>query len=253
MVIANFQGRLGNNLFQFFAAYFFSKKHEIPLYINDIGVFYVNGNSNLFKIISKYQTEYIPNNKETIIINDKNFFEFFENENLPDVNFSFIGYFLFKNFILPKREEIKSILEIKYENQNDDVFIHYRLGDIKNSILMLPLEYYTNALELLGNPKGYLSSDTIEHENCQYLINNYDLNVLDTNPWDTILFAKNFNKLILSEGTFSSLINLLSNSNEVITNSRDLSAWGGGDIFSGFNNSTNLFYDYTTYPNYVKK
>lgn len=252
MVIANFQGRLGNNLIQFFAAYFFSRKHNLDFFMNHQNVFSVNGNKDLQNIIISHQGQYNINNKDTIIINDDNFLEYYESDVLPDVNFSFIGYFQFKAFLSPLKNDIKNILKISYQDvDKDKVFIHYRLGDIKDSKLMLPLEYYIDALNVMGNPTGYISSDTIEHENCQFLIKNYKLSVIEKNPWSTILFAKNFDKLILSEGTFSVMIGFLSNATKIITNMRN-TEWGGGDLCSGFENYIRLQYNYKPYPNVIK-
>lgn len=252
MVISNFQGRLGNNLIQFFAAYFFSKKHNLSFYINDCDTFLNNGNEELYNLILSYQSSYKLNEKEIIIVNDYNFFDYYNLDILPDMNYSFVGYFQFKNFFSPLRNEIKNILNIKYDEEDKNkVFIHYRLGDIKNSNLMLPLEYYTDAMELLGNPEGYISSDTIEHENCQALIKKYNLTVIQKRPWETILFAKNFDNIILSEGTFSVMIGLLSNAKNIITNMRD-TEWGLGDLCGGLDDYIKLYYNYNPYPNVIK-
>lgn len=253
MVTIHLQGRLGNNLLQFFAAYFFSKKHKLPLFISDLSPFYNNGNTQLGNIISNYQGSYVVNSKEQITVNDENFFDYYNHSNLPDANYYLSGYFQFKELIAPLRSNIKDILNIKYTDQsNAKVFIHYRLGDVQNSNLMLPLEYYIEAMEILGRPAGYISSDTIEHENCQFLIKNYGLSPIQMDPWTTILFAKNFDKLILSEGTFSVIIGLLSNASKIVCNMRE-TEWGGGDLCSGFDEYIKLQYTYRPYPTIIRK
>ena len=74
MVIVNFQGKTGNNIFQFIAAYFFSRKHNLLLYINHHGCFQ---NSHLESIILPYHTaSYIPN-QQSIIIDDNNFLYYY--------------------------------------------------------------------------------------------------------------------------------------------------------------------------------
>lgn len=258
MVIVNFQGRLANNIFQFIAGLFFSKKHNLPLYLNHQGCFVTNNNYSheIDTVICKYQTSFhIDYKNETFIIDDSNFFENFEKTNLPKKNYSFVGYYQTKKFLSPIKDEIKEILNITYDNNvnEDEVFIHYRLGDIENSQLALPLEYYIDALSLLGNPSGYISSDSIENKNCQFLIKNYNLKPIKLTPWGTILFAKNFKKIILSEGSFSALIGLLSDQSQVVCNIRDLK-WCG-DISDGFDNYITLSWGYSNYPiaiNYKK-
>ena len=51
--------------------------------------------------------------------------------------------------------------------------------------------------------KVYITSDTIDHPPLVDLIKKYDLTIYQKKPLDKILFAKNFNNLILSAGSFS--------------------------------------------------
>jgi hypothetical protein len=160
------------------------------------------------------------------------------------MNYIFNGYYQIKEFITPIRNEIKKLFRIEYdENINiNDVFVHYRLGDIKNSYFCLPIEYYIEALGLLDYPSGYISSDSIDDEKCKILIRDYKLKPTILSAWDTILFGKNFKNLILSEGSFSGIIGLFSDANMVICNNRELK-WSG-EISDGLDEYIKLSWGY---------
>ena len=102
---------------------------------------------------------------------------------------------------------------------NTMVFIHIRLGDISNSNWIHPIEYYENAilkiLEKNNKLKIYISSDSIEHEICQKLIKKYNIEVFNSDIVDTIMFASTCKYIILSSGTFSWMIGLLSYFSEI--------------------------------------
>ena len=149
-------------------------------------------------------------------------------------NNKFLNFYNSKNTRLNKKWELVlvfNMLNINYKNIDRDlVFLHYRIDDIGRDRRVLPLEYYIEALETTRFNSGYITSDSINHPNCTYLINKYDLKpVHGLSPMNTIFLGKNFNKLILSEGTFSWWIGFLSRAESIICNKRDF-LWHG-DIF----------------------
>jgi hypothetical protein len=124
----------------------------------------------------------------------------------------------------------KATCDGKKNIDKDLVFLHYRIDDIGRDRRVLPLEYYIEALETTRFNGGYITSDSLNHPNCTYLINKYNLKpVHGLSPMNTIFLGKNFNKLILSEGTFSWWIGFLSRAESIICNKRDF-LWHG-DIF----------------------
>jgi len=244
MVILHFQGRLANNIYQFIAAYYFSLKHNLPLFINTQS-WVVDYRDSIYNImVSKHTISQIFEN-ETIFINNDNFIEYYNNNNI-DINkkYEFIGHYQIKEFIEPLISDIKKLFLIEYDEKinNNDVFLHYRLGDIQDTQFKLPLEYYIEALSLIDYSSGYISSDSIEHENCQFLIREFNLKPINLSPWDTILFGKNFKNIILSEGSFSSIIGVFSNANKIISNDRELK-WGG-NICNGLDSYIKLSWGY---------
>lgn len=234
-------GRLGNNLIQYFAAYIFSKKFNLKLNVNPTDEFYS---------IVKYTKIDGDIGNNIVQLTDNNFLEYLESDELELNNYHLNGYFQLKYFLQKYENDIKLNLKLNYKDVNKEmVFIHYRIGDIINDCRMLPLEYYIEALEKLNCKGGYISSDSINHNFCQILINKFNLIPINLSPIDTINFAKDFNNIILSDGTFSWCIGFLSNANNIIYNKREY-LWHG-DIFFDRWESLSWHYDSKTiYDNF---
>ena len=163
-------------------------------------------------------------------------------DNIEPKHYHFDGFFQLKEFFTKYEFEIKSLLNINHKSVNKDlVFVHYRIGDIENHRGMLPLEYYIDALENTKFNGGYISSDSLDHKNCTYLMKTYNLKAVhNLSPINTIYLGKNFNNLVLSEGTFSWWIGFLSEAENIICNKRD-NLWHG-DIF--LDRWKKLYWDY---------
>jgi hypothetical protein len=114
-------------------------------------------------------------------------------------------------------------------NTKDEVFVAYRIGDINGIRQMLPYEYYEDALTKINPISGYITSDTPDHPNVLRLIEKFNLKNYNGSPLETIDFAKNFNNLVLSEGSFSWWIGFLSNAKNIYFNDRE--RFWHGDMF----------------------
>jgi hypothetical protein len=224
MVTINYGGRLGNNLLQYISAYLFAKKFNLSLLtppINnglDFGKFFdlrsVNGN-----IV----------NSMKIVINDKNFLEFLKQTDIPKAHYLFSDYFQLRDYLTDYEDEIINCFK-PIDNKIDEVFVVYRIGDIANSRQMLPIEYYRECLKEINFTSGYITSDTLDHLNILKLCEEFGLKIYDNPcPMTTIDFARRFNKLVLSEGTFSWWIGTLSKSETIFINERE--RFWHGDIF----------------------
>jgi hypothetical protein len=131
---------------------------------------------------------------------------------------------LVREYVNKHRESIhtRNLFQRRYNN-NNDVFVHVRLGDaIEYSIAF---EYYDYTLAQLTFDNGYISSDTIDHPLCRDLIAKYGLKPVDVykktpeegsrdptqEEIQTIMFGSTCRYLVLSGGSFSWIIGLLSN------------------------------------------
>lgn len=91
-------------------------------------------------------------------------------------------------------------------NNNNDVFIHIRLTDTAEH--NPGYEYYDKAISNINYTNGYISSDDIEHEICQKLIDKYNLKIINYDEIETIMFGSTCKNIILTGGSFSFVIGL---------------------------------------------
>jgi hypothetical protein len=218
-VSINYNGRLGNHLFQYVAAFIFAKKFNLSL--NTIFV------DDKFKF-SQLNRSVHGDNK--LIVNDSNFLELLNSETIESRHYIFDGFFQIKDFVLNYKNEIKSLLDLSYDEINkDEVFVMYRIGDIEGLRQMLPIEFYQDSLTKISPKSGYITSDSPTHPNIIKLSKEFNLAIYNDTPIETINFAKNFNNLVLSEGSFSWWVGMLSNAKNIYYNQRE--RFWHGDIF----------------------
>jgi len=117
-------------------------------------------------------------------------------------------------------------------NNNNDLFIHVRLGDVTDKTNSLT-SYFINIIKYIKFNNGYISSDSINHELCKNLIKNYNLTIVNMSEVETIMFGSTCKNIILSGGSFSWLIGFLANkkSNIYYPELKLKDRWYG-DIFS---------------------
>lgn len=219
MVSIVYAGRLGNNLFQYVAAYIFAKKFNLKISSNVV--------ENIFDLplLTGESTSEL-----VIDVDDTNFMTLLESDSVKLAHYRFVGYYQNREFILKYNQEIKSLFNLKFDEvPKDKVFVAYRIGDINGERQMLPIEYYQEALTKLGASSGFISSDTPSHPNVVQLCNQFNLIIYNESPLLTIDFAKNFNNLVLSEGSFSWWIGFLSYAENVYYNERP--RFWHGDMF----------------------
>jgi hypothetical protein len=177
-----------------------------------------------------------------IVITDDNFFELVTSKEKISKNIVIKNdawcqrrdfcIFLDQYFSLKKvRSKIikKNIYSNRYSN-NNDIFIHVRLGDIEN-VWNNSFEYYDNIIKTISFENGYISSDSIQSDICQKLIQKYNLNIINEDEVTTIMFASTCNNIVLSGGTFSWLIGFLAFNSKNIYYPKDKKNKWYGDIF----------------------
>jgi len=135
----------------------------------------------------------------------------------------------FKKDIVRNKIIDKNKYKYRYDN-NNDVFVHIRLGDV-SEITKQSVTYYDRLLSTLKYTNGYISSDSIDDHFCVDLINKYKLQAINYDEISTIMFGSTCNTLILSGGTFSWLIGFLAFYSKNIHYPDNENKWYG-DIFS---------------------
>lgn len=228
-------GRFGNLFFVNMVVHFISLKFNLKCRykyfekFKELGVY-------LFVGQKVYETEFIPT--------DNNFLEFIQNNDNVSEKCNIIidnnswfqnSYFcdLLKLYFNMNHNKTRIINNNIYKNRyknNNDVFIHIRLGDIAVNLSNIK-SYYESVLSQLDYNTGYISSDTIDHEICKYFIEKYNLIILDTCEVKTIMFASTCNNIILSGGTFSWMIGFFAFFTENIYYPHIETPWYG-DIFN---------------------
>jgi len=227
-------GRLGNIFFINMYLHFISIKYDLKCYYKFYKIFNMLGISfNKGKNIYKYNT----------LINDENFLNVLKSKELPKSNLIIKdAWFQTKKFcnVLKhhfKSETVKSkiisnnIYKSRYNN-NNDLFVHLRLGDVKD-ITKQKINYYIELLGKIKYNKAYISSDFVNDPLCLLLIEKFQLCVIDYNEVETIMFGSTCNNIVLSGGTFSWLIGFLAFFTKNIYYPDIEQKWYG-DIFSSF-------------------
>ena len=161
---------------------------------------------------------------KTIEINDNNYMNYYDNIIENDANFNFMNYYngyfqtleitniLHKHFKTNKKDIIMLNPYKERYNNNNDLFLHIRLGDAKQFNVGLP--YYIHCIKLIKKKYKYdniyVASDQFNHALIKKLKNLYPKIVfIDKNEVETIQFGSTCKNIILSHGSFSAMIGYL--------------------------------------------
>jgi hypothetical protein len=214
-------GRLCNQIFRNIAISVVAKKFELKVDYSSFQSFEILG-INLYSGKFQYEnTEEITDdnyfkilNRDTIDFNLNSDSNYFQTKEISHLIYNFL------NNKENKQSITQSNLYKEKYNNNNDLFIHVRLGDVisKNP----GFDYYKNAIEKVINKNGvvknvFISSDSLEHDLVEKIINfikiNFKVESIDKINKDevhTIMFASTCKNIILSQGTFSAIIGYLS-------------------------------------------
>jgi len=220
---------LGNQMMQFFAASILSEKTGMPIY------------NPLTTDIIKYDCKsgHFGASRQ-IVISDEEYFEMVEGGPFdPETCYTMTSYCQDERYTSLFSKNRRFLNQPMVEEENDEVFVHVRLGDIlgwhsleNEGNRYMPFEYFDKALEKVKFSKGYISSDTINHEIVNILSEKYGLQKFSDSPEKTIIFGSKFSNKILSLGTFSWWIGFLGNQKNVIHPSTEKHVKWHGDIFN---------------------
>jgi len=218
------EGRFGNQFIRNMAYHFIAKKNNLFItyenyeLIKELGVsLFTNGNNYYSEHIIIDETnffDYIDSNTPLLTTNIKLIprTTYAHNDEIFYAQTSQFAKYLFNYFQQPeiKNQIIEHNIYKERFNNNNDLFIHVRLGDVPH--LNPGFDYYDKILSnqqyKIFFTKGYISSDSIDHDICKRLINKYNLEIFNQSELNTIMLANTCKYIILSNGSFSWLMGL---------------------------------------------
>lgn len=204
------KGRLGNQLIRNIAVSFIAKKHN--LYV-DYYNYLLMKNMGIDLFIGEHKYD------ETKELNDTNYFEilekeeinyninpnndYFQTKEITDMIFSYLNDNITMNNII-------NMNNYKYRyNNNNDCFIHIRLGDV--SKFNPGFTYYDDIISKLNVNNIYIATDSPDDNIILNLKNKYhNIIMLNDDLFNIFTFGSTCKYIILSYGTFSSMIGYIS-------------------------------------------
>jgi hypothetical protein len=231
-------GRLGNQIIRNLAVSLIAKKHNLKInycnhdLINKLGI-------NLFSGSNIYTNMYN--------LNDDNYFSIYNYNNLNYNLNPNNAYFQTKeitNFIYNylHTDSVKSNIidknpfKMRYNN-NNDLFIHIRLADVKDK--NPGINYYVNTIKQVifdkydKYDKMYISTDERNHNIITTLLQLYpNAIMINYDEIGTFQFASTCKNIILSHGSFSAIIGYLSFFSNIYYPEYEYDKIWYGDMFS---------------------
>jgi hypothetical protein len=230
MSVSDGGGRFGNQVIRNLACSIVSEKFDLHTSYKDKDIVERLG-------IKLYSGNKIYN--ETILLKDDNYFDIL---NLNELKKNFYG----NDYLQTK--DISNLIyrhihtNLKYNiinsnkfkeryNNNNDCFIHIRLGDV---IWYNPgLEYYLKALGQLNFNNLYIASDSLDHDIIKVIVEKYpNTQLINYDEVETIQFGSTNKYIVLSHGTFSATTGYLSFFSDIYYPQYNINKLWYGDIFT---------------------
>lgn len=226
------EGRFGNHIIRAYASSFIAKTRKLKF---NYGEYY----DKMVALGIKLYTEGTYTYRATQRIDDWELMTYVKMNYPITRNIDFSRQFCqtagFSNYLYDyyrQSENQQSIIQAnKFKsryNNNNDMFVHVRLGDTIQ--FSQGFDHYDRAISHLTFDKGYIASDTIEHEICQKLINKYGLTPINYDEVETIMFGSTCKNIVLSSGTFSYIIGLFGFFSKVYY-LKNSGAWAPPELF----------------------
>jgi hypothetical protein len=225
-------GRLGNQIIRNLAVSLLAERHNLKVdycnkdLINKIGIELFNGSN-------KYE--------DIRCLNENNYFTIYNCNNLNynlDPNNSYFQTKEITNFLYNylHTDKVKSNIIANNEfkeryNKNNDLFIHIRLTDAAQ--WNPGITYYINAIKNINFDNLYISTDDKNNNIIINLIQLYpSVKLINFDEITTFKFASTCKHIILSHGSFSSVIGYLSFFSNIYYPEYELNKIWYGDMFS---------------------
>lgn len=211
-------GRFGNHFIRGFACTFLAEKLNLKFdygqyypMIKELGIKFFEDGTNTYDytnpiyIDDKYFDDIfykIMSSKNNIELNIIMFDSYYQTSKFANLLQKYFQIEEYRNPVIKN-----NIYKDRYNN-NNDLFVHVRLDDVRTH--NAGFEYYDKILSSINFDKGYIASDEITHEICKKLIEKYNLKVINLPEIPTIMFGSTCKYVVLTSGTFSFVIGILS-------------------------------------------
>jgi hypothetical protein len=208
IIAHSYGGRLGNQIIRNIAVSLIAEKFNLQVsyssqpFMDDLG-------------IPLYHGTHV--HEETRPLTESNYFDVLDSDTLdynlnPNKSF-FQTTRIVKRIYQYVQDHQTSIMEKNPHQEryktNNDVFVHIRLTDVKQ--YSPGLHYYQSTIKKVGGHTLYISTDEKTHDIVTSLTNMYpEAIVMDADEVKTIQFASTCKHVILSHGSFSSIIGYFS-------------------------------------------
>jgi len=235
-VIVQGYGRFGNQFIRNIAINFLTSKFDLAcIYqsneqMKELGIELYSGN----KYNNHHQNVDITDNNFITVLNEDtlnyniitNIYNYYQTKEISNMIYQYLHRDDIKNNIIEKNP-----FKERYNN-NNDVHIHIRLGDV---ISFNPgVNYFICALSKIKSYDNiYISTDSPEHYIIQELLEKYlSAKLLNYNEVQTFQFASTCKYQILSHGSFSTIIGYLAFYSTIYYSEYNPSLVWYGDTFS---------------------
>ena len=220
-VFVSAQGRLGNNLFQFFFAKILAKKLQAEVYtLYDLPLLFGLDYKRNTKPEGEscFLTENCQGPYRELLLNGTKIEDGWDNivekiSNLKVENIIVSGFFQILSYYQDEKKFIRDSFIFKIEPEKNTLGIHLRKDDISGTQHDLPDFWFEQMSLKFPNHRKILTTDSPGCALAQKLLSN-GFQLWDSSPEETILKFAGFSDVVLSQGTFSWWIAFLCEGNK---------------------------------------
>ena len=204
-------GRLCNQIIRNLAVSIIAERFDLYVEYSEYDKLNIIG-FDLYKGTNKYDKTITLSDDNYINILNRNIIDFNVNPNKHFFQTQDITDLIYKH-IRSNKHKLLIIQNNPYKdryNNNNDIYIHIRIGGIYGK--QNPgVDYYILCINKIKYDNIYISTDCINHNIINELISKFPIiKIIEKNDVETIQFASSCKYIILSYGSYSAIIGYLS-------------------------------------------